>query len=893
MSWLRRLRNLVGSERLARDIDREMSFHIAERAEALRASGMTEEEALRAARRRFGNRTLQSERTRDVDILTWLDSVRGDIRYALRALIRSPIFAVVAVASLALGIGANTAIYALIEAVILRPLPVWKPDELVHVIRNPDDTEGIFTNPLWEELRDRQSGFESIAAFSDVSLNLASGGEPRRLRGAWVGGDYFRVFAARPAVGRLFTRADDVRGCRPIAVLSHRYWTREYGARPDVVGKVLTFEGKPFEIVGVTAAGFHGPDVGRDNQFYAPICASAAVRGEASLDHRSSWWLQVMGRRQPDVSVEQLNARLMTIAPAVYAATIPPRWFDEHKVEYVRGKLAATPAPRGLSMLRSAYAGSLAMLMGAVGLLLLIACANVANLLLARAASRGREIAVRLAIGAGRARLVRQLLTESAILALLGALGGLLIARWATHALVALISSERNPILLDLSLNPRVVAFTALVSALTAAIFGLVPAWRATRVSPHAAMKTSARNVAEGHARFTIGKALVAAQVALSLTMLVGAGLLIGSLRNLTTLNPGFRAEGVLVADVDLERTGIPPAQMAAMQRRLLDRVRAVPGVRAASTAQISPLGRSSWNDLVIVDGFQPSSEEDATVWFNEVSEGYFATMETRLLAGRDFDHGDVVGATKTAIINEDMARKMFGSTSPLGRQVRTKSASGPSDPYTIVGVVESAKYSDLREEGSGTVYLPALQDSAPGPRVVLHVRGDGDPYALVPPVKAALLEMHSATSVEFTPFAKQIASSLRRERLLAVLSGLLGGMALVLSMLGLYGVMAYTVTRRRNEIGVRIALGAARGRVLRMVLADVARMVAIGLLIGVAGAIAAGALVRSFLFGLEPADPTVMAMAAAVLTVVAMVAGFLPAWRAARLDPVSALREE
>jgi putative ABC transport system permease protein len=333
--------------------------------------------------------------------------------------------------------------------------------------------------------------------------------------------------------------------------------------------------------------------------------------------------------------------------------------------------------------------------------------------------------------------------------------------------------------------------------------------------------------------------------------------------------------------------------QMAATQRRLLDRVRAVPGVRAASTAQISPLGRSSWNDLVIVDGFQPSSEEDATVWFNEVSEGYFATMETRLLAGRDFDHGDLVGATKTAIINEDMARKMFGSTSPLGRQVRTKSASGPSDPYTIVGVVESAKYSDLREEGSGTVYLPALQDTAPGPRVVLHVRGDGDPYALVPPVKAALLEMNSATSVEFTPFAKQIASSLRRERLLAVLSGLLGGMALVLSMLGLYGVMAYTVTRRRNEIGVRIALGAARGRVLRMVLADVARMVAIGLLVGVAGAIAAGALVRSFLFGLEPADPTVMAMAAAVLTAVAMVAGFLPAWRAARLDPVSALREE
>jgi predicted permease len=544
-------------------------------------------------------------------------------------------------------------------------------------------------------------------------------------------------------------------------------------------------------------------------------------------------------------------------------------------------------------MLRAAYSESLTMLMGAVGLLLLIACANVANLLLARAASRSREVAVRLAIGAGRRRLVRQLLTESALLAILGALGGLLIARWASHALVALISSPRNPILLDLSLNARVLGFMVVVSALTAAIFGLVPAWRATRVSPHAAMKTSTRSVAEGHARFTIGKALVAAQVALSLTLLVGAGLLIASLRNLTTMDPGFRAEGVLVADIDLERTGIPGGQLAATQRQILERIRAIPGVRAASTAQISPLGRSSWNDLVIVDGFQPASDEDATVWFNQVSEGYFATMETRLLAGRDFDHSDVPGAMRTAIINQAMATKMFGGGSPLGRQVRTKSASGPSDPYTIVGVVESSKYNDLREAGSGTVYLPALQDTAPGPRVILHVRGEGDLYALVPPVKAALLEMNASTSVEFTSFAGQISSSLRRERLLAVLSGVLGGTALVLSMLGLYGVMAYTVTRRRNEIGVRIALGAARGRVLRMVLADVARMVAIGLAVGVAGALASGALVRSFLFGLEPADPTVMAAAAAVLTAVAMVAGFIPAWRAARLDPVTALREE
>ncbi|HJU87797.1 MAG TPA: ABC transporter permease [Gemmatimonadaceae bacterium] len=893
MSWHKRLRNFLRSDRLTNDIEREMSFHIAERAEAYRASGMSEAAALNAARRKFGNRTAQVERTRDADIITWLDSVRGDVRYALRALRRSPIFAVVAVASLALGIGANTAIYALIDAVMLRPLPVWQPESLVHVVRNPEDRDGIFTNPLWEEIRDRQTGFESIAAFADAEMNLASGGEPRRLRGSWVSGDYFRVFALQPVVGRLINRSDDVRGCRGIAVLGYDYWKSEYGSRADAVGKILTFEGQPFEIVGVAPAGFNGPDVGREDQFYAPICANATLPGRRSLDNRSMWWLQVMGRLQPGVSVEQVRTRLMTIAPAVYAATIPPNWFDHDKLEYVKGRLHAVAAPRGLSILRARYSESLTILMGAVALVLLIACANVANLLLARATMRGREVAVRLAIGAGRTRLVRQLLTESVLLALFGAFGGVLLAPWAMRGLLTLISSERDPITLDLAINAQVLGFAVAVAVITAIIFGLIPALRGTRVSPQAVLKTNARNLAEGHGRFTVAKVLVAAQVALSLTLLVGAGLLIGSLRNLTTLNPGFRADGVLLADVDLARTGIPEGQLASARRQILDRVRAIPGVRSASAAEITPVGFSSWNDIVVIDGFEPATFEDGVVWFNEVSEGYFTTLGTRLLAGRDFDESDVVGAAKTAIINDAMAKKMFAGKSPLGQQLRTKGADSLSTPYTIVGVVETAKYRDLREEESGTVYLPALQNAAPSPDFNVHIRADGDLWSLIPAVKAAILELNGATAVEFTSFSNQIASSLRRERLLAILSGLFGAVALALSMLGLYGVMAYTVTRRRGEIGVRIALGAASGRVLRMILGDVARMVAIGLVIGAAGAFASGRLVRSFLFGLEPEDPTVMALAAAVLSGVALLAGFLPAWRASRVDPVAALRED
>ncbi len=895
MSLLRRLLNFGRNDALSRDIEREVAFHLREREEELIAQGMSAPGAAHEARRQFGNPALQRERTRDADIVAWLDSLAGDVRYALRALGRSPVFTFVAVASLALGIGANTAIYTLIDAVVIAPLPVPHPDQLVQVTLSGDDTQTSFTNPLWEQVRDRQQALTSVAAFSETDVNLAEGGEVRLAHAEVVSGQFFTVFGMQPAAGRLLSPADDQRGCAPTAVLSWGFWQQEYGGIASVIGKSIRVSGTPFEIVGVSRPGFTSPEVGRESQVYFPLCAEGLVRGRPSiLDARSTWWLRVVGRRDASTSLAQVGAQLAPLARAAHENTIPPRWSAKEQADYVKDSyFGVTPAEHGMSAVRDRYRQALLVMMGAVALVLLIACANVANLLLARATARQRELAIRLALGAARRRIVRQLLTESALLALLGAAAGMLVARWGAQALVSLIPTRTGAVALDLGLNLRVLSFTILTAILTATFFGLVPALRGTRVSPQTAMKANARGIAEGHARFTLGKALVVAQVALSLILLVGAALLVTSLRNLGTVDPGFDAKGVLIADANFRRADLNPEQLTGLRELLLARVRALPGVASASASSLTPIEGSSWNDELVVEGYVPSSTHDAVVWFNEVTEGYFKTMGTRLVAGRDFNRDDAPTAPRSAIINELAARKFFGSESPLGKQFRTTVGNGLSDPYTIVGVVETAKYRSLRETDSYTVYLAESQSDAHQPQVTLTIRALGDPGALVTPVKQVVAGVSQVASIEFRTLGDQVARSLQRERLLAVLAALFGGVALVLSVMGLYGVMAYTVARRRNEIGVRIALGAGQARVLRIVLVDVARVIGIGLVLGTVGALASGKLVSTFLFGLAPGDPIILLLAAGVLAVAAFAAGFGPALRASRMDPISALRED
>jgi predicted permease len=895
MAWYHRWLNIFRSARISREIEQEIEFHIDSRAAELRAAGLPESAAREMARRQFGNPTALRERTREADIADWTQSVAGDLRYGARALRRSPAFATVAILSLGLGIGANTTIFTLLDAVVLRPLPVDRPERLVQITYARGDASGAyFTNPLWEQIRDRQDVFRAAAAFGETSFDLADGGEARRAEGAYVSGDYFATFAVSPAVGRLIARDDDHRGCAGIAVLSHRFWQREYGGARDVVGRRISLTGHPFDIVGVAGESFRGADAGSEADVYVPICSEAVLRGDASrLDQRSSWYLRIMARLRDDVELPQAAARMATLAPTVYAETVPSHWRADVQREYRTRPLYVVPAPRGLSAMRTRYAGALYALMCGVALVLLIACANVANLLLSRAEARQREFAIRLAIGAARARLVRQLLTESGMLAVAGAITGLVIAHLGTRAMIALFAPRENAgaVSLDLALNGRLIAFTVAVTAATVLVFGLAPAWRATRISAQASMKGKTRGVVDGQSRWSVGKTLVAAQVALSLMLVVSAGLLVGTFRALSRVDPGFDAHGLLLVDVDLRRTDIPPPPRRETYESILDRARAETGVVSASYADITPLSGSSWNEQLEVEG--AASGTEPVTWFNEVGDSYFATLGTRLLEGRDFGREDVPGSAPVAIVNDAWARKFFGDASPLGKRFRTVGGPTPGSWTAIVGVVENAKYRTLREVTEPIAYLPRSQNSASGPLVSLHLRSAGDARTLIPTVTRLMREIHPGIVLEFQTLEGQLAGSLRRERMLAVLSGLFGALALGLAMLGLYGVMTYAVERRRGELGVRIALGAIRGRVVRMVIGESALVVSLGIAIGVFGALASARLVATFLYGVRPTDPAVYVISAVLLGSAALLAAMIPAWRASRVDPIEALREQ
>jgi predicted permease len=504
-------------------------------------------------------------------------------------------------------------------------------------------------------------------------------------------------------------------------------------------------------------------------------------------------------------------------------------------------------------------------------------------------------MAIRLAIGASRRRLIRQLLTEGLLLAGAGAALGVILAQVGTRGLVALISTPTAPVSLDLALNFRVIGFTALLASCTALLFGLAPALRATRVTPESAMKANSRGVVGGRGRFTAARALVSTQVALSLVLLVAAGLMVGSLRKLVTLDNGFDTSKVLLVRANFTRTGFSDEQRSLAREELLASLRNVPGVESASSADLTPFSGSSWNDVVYIDGRKPLRPMDDLVWFNEVTDDYFTTLGTRLLAGRDFDRTDLPTSPRVAIVNEATAKRFFGSASPLGRQFRLKAGDAYSDPYTVIGLVETSKYSSLREseQESATIFLARSQNASPSRSVAFQVRTSGSPEYSVPAIKRVFAGVSESIVLEFNTLSRQMNASVSRERMLALLSGFFGAVALGLSILGLYGVMAYSVARRRNEIGVRMALGASASRVLQLILADVSRVVAAGVIFGTAGAIASGKYVASFLFGLKPVEPAIIAGAAVTLTAVALIAGFVPALRASRVNPTAALREE
>jgi putative ABC transport system permease protein len=830
-----------------------------------------------------------------------LDSVWQDLRYGTRILRRNPTFAIVAILTLALGTGANTAIFQLVDAVRMRTLPVQSPQQLAEIRIDSGDhgrtgsftsRRAMLTNTLWERIRDQQQAFSSVMAWSASTFDLANGGEARLIEGLWVSGGFFDTLGVKPARGRLIGPADDTRGCAaPGAVISHAFWHREYGGDPSIVGRTILVDGHRFDIIGVTPETFFGVEVGRSFDLAVPLCSEPIFRGaQTRLDQRDAWFLASIGRLKSDWTIDRTRAHLKAISSAIFKETLPERFVPEDAKAYVAFSFTAEPAANGISSLRRTYSTPLWILLGVTGLVLLVTCANLANLMLARATAREREIGVRTALGASRLQTVRQMLIESLLLAVLGAMAGLLLARWLSEFLVAFLSTDRNPLFLDLAFDWRTFAFTAAVAAGACLVFGLAPAIRAAATNPSSAI-VGARGSSDARERSTLRRTLVVIQVAVSLVLLVGALLFVRSLRNLITVDPGFREEGVLVVNLDMRRAAVPAESRRVLYDTIVDRLKAVPGVTAAAEVFIAPLSGSGWNNRVLID----SQLQPGIVNFNGVGPGYFRALDTRLVAGRDFTTNDAMGSTPVAIVNELFVKKYSANASPLGRVVHVEDAPGSeANPrYQIIGVVADTNYSTLREDRVPIVYLPARQEKDLDPFLQIVVHTSIGMAGITPGVTQAVRGINPAISIQYQTMERLVRNSLTSERLMATLSGFFGGLAVLIATVGLYGVMSYMVVRRRLEIGIRMALGADRSTVVRMVVGDAARLLGIGLGVGLMLSIVAARSAGALLYGIEPWDPVTLMVAAIALGAIALLASWLPAQRASRILPTAALRDQ
>jgi putative ABC transport system permease protein len=895
-----RLRSLFRRDTVESEADTELRFHFDQQVEKYIKSGLTREEAQRRARIQFGGHEQLKEEIRDARGVNLVETFFQDIRYGLRVLARTPVISCVAVLSLALGIGANTAIFSLIDTVMLRMLPVEKPEELVQLrFRTPRSIPGesnsSFTNPLWEELRNRQDIFSSVFSWSTTQFDLAQGGAVHKANGVYASGEFFATLGVRPAAGRLISATDDTRGCSGVAVLSYGFWQDHFAGAQSAVGSTLSLDNHTFQIIGVSAPGFYGVDVGSKYDVAIPVCTAAIFDGkESRMDRRSWWWLRVVGRKKPEITPDQLTARLGVLSPQVFSAALPTNWDQKGQQEFLKRTFIAVPAATGISYLREQFTQPLNILMGVVGLVLLIACANIASLMLARAAARNKEIAVRKALGASRARLIRQLLTECVLLSTAGALLGVLFARWGSSLLVQYISTRENTVFLDFSFDWRILSFTAAAALFTGLLFGVLPAFRSTRVSLTSAMKGSQASNEESRAKFRPGKWIVASQVALSLVLLVASGLFLRSLVKLVTLDAGFDRKNVLIVHADLHTAKVPLEQQPAMFVEMENRLRALPGVVSASRSIMTPVSNYIWNSILQVDTPNPPTGDNALAFFNYVSPRFFETLRTPLLAGRNFNDGDTKSAQLVAVVNETLARKFFPKGDALGKYFRIEPDPGkPAPPIQIVGLVKDAKYESLREEAHATAYFPIAQIPEHAEEQVFELRTAIRPSALIPTVQDAVAGVSKAIPLDFVTLAQQIDDSLVQERLLATLSTFFGGLALLLAMIGLYGALSYLVMQRQREFGIRLALGAPRDSILRLVMRDVLLVLAGGLAVGACISFALVGLLQKMLFGLAARDTLTLLASIGVLSVVAFVAAYLPARRAMRTDPMVALRYE
>ena len=904
MKFLRSLQlraRFLRRDRLQHDLDDELSYHLAMAVQDKIAAGAEPKTAQQEAVREFGNATFLKERSHDMFSFGRLEQIFQDVRYALRGLAKSPGFTGVVVLSLALGIGANTAIFSVMDALLLRSLPVSHPEQLVTLMR-VDPSRGSANNltyPMFEKFREQKQIFSDVSALWQVekpnAMISGSGGgvESKPLAVGLVSGPYFSMLGVKAAAGRVFTADDDViPGGHPVAVISDRFWDRRFGRASDALGRTITMSNTSYTIIGVAARGFIGENIAQPTDLWVPMAMQSQIMPDRPglLKHPTSMWMYSIARLKAGVSAKAAQPQIEVMFQQMMKDRIGPNPSPQVLQRLGRQHMELAPAGTGFAVQREFFGQPLRVLMIIVGLVLLIACANVANLLLARSARRQREIAVRLAIGAGRWRIAQQLLTESVLLAFLGGATGLALAFWGSRLLTTMAASGRAAMNLEVPIDLRVLGFGALLCLATGILFGLAPALSTAKIALTPALSERGNTSSSG-SRFNLGKFLVVSQVAISLLLLIGAGLFTRTLANLRSQDLGFSRDHVWLFWIN-PPTGSSGAPLARIFDAVQQRISGVPGVIAASPSRNGLLSGFVGIRQVNVEGYTPKSDEDMGAQWSVIAPRFFDTIGMHLLLGRDFTERDNEKSPRVAVINETMARDFFAGQNPVGKRFGT----GGDDPGSIeiVGVVQDSKYFNLRDKNVRMMYFPYRQDINSLIWMCLAVRTTDDSPAFAGRIRDEIRAVDQRLAVpRIDTVEQQVNATLVEERLTAVLSGFFGVLALMLACLGLYGVMAYTAARRTNEIGIRMALGATRSEVLGMVLKECLLLVGIGIVIGIPAALALTRLVSSLLFGIKASDPLTIAGSAALMLAVAAVAGFLPARRAAHVDPMIALRYE
>jgi predicted permease len=898
-----RLRSLFRRRQVEQELDEELRYHLERQIEEQIAKGMTEEEARYAALRALGGVERRKDECRDMRRVRWVEDLMQDIRYGLRMLRKSPGFAAVAVISLALGIGANTAIFTLVDQILLRLLPVHNPHELFQLRTeggviggNDGDHRETFSYPIYTALRDRNTVFSGITGQRVEYTSLIGEDRSEMISVGMVAGNFFEVLGIRPYLGRLLTQDDDrTRMGHPVAVLQYGFWQKRFAGNRDIIGSNIRLKGSSFTVIGISAPGFAGTDVGLQTQVWIPVMMSPIVKGNQSAfdDERYSWFY-LFGRLKPGVGIDEAQAAMRVLYRQRQEEELQSQFFQiypELRESFLRKTFNLVPAARGDSGLRSQFEQPLIVLQWLVGFVLLIACTNVANLLLARGAARHRELAIRGALGAGRLRLIRQLFVESSLLALIGGTAGLLLSSWLTRGLIRILPYDPANLFLSTSPDLRILLFATGITLLTALFFGLLPAIRGSQVSPGAALKEEASSIAGGHGHVRLRKAFVALQVGLSCLLLIGAGLFARTFQNLKNVGLGFNAENIVRFDVR-PATPYDDARKLRTYRSLMEGLATVTGVEAVGASSVSLFTGGHSDGHINLPGADPKGDTYTWSFFNLITPGYFEALGIPIKAGRDLSWSDWGDSRKVCLVNEALVNQYLGGANAVGRLAAAGAKNTPDTE--IIGVFGDARYHHVRGNIPRQAFGPMDTHISGIDGVNVFARIQGDPRAVMPQLREQVRRIDANLIVhDMRTLDDQLNLLLSDERLLSILSVGFALLASLLAVIGVHGVLTFVVARRTREIGIRIALGADKRGVILLIMREMVPLILIGIAAGVITGLLCGRFVKSQLFGVQATDLPVYVICAAILLAAALIVAFLPAWRASRIDPMIALRHD